>query len=109
MTLLEFARGPALWASISVLVAGTAWRAWGIFRLPAKVDFSEPRSTRLAAGALRMILARMVPKREFRNSATLATSNAYLYHIGLAVIVFGYSPHIAFVERLTPCRLRCIY
>lgn len=48
-----------------------------------------------------MILSRMVPKREFRDSATLATSNAYLYHIGLAVIVFGFLPHIAFVERLT--------
>ncbi|MBI4206991.1 MAG: nitrate reductase, partial [Betaproteobacteria bacterium] len=35
MSLLEFARGPALWASIFVLVAGTAWRIWGIFRLKA--------------------------------------------------------------------------
>lgn len=48
-----------------------------------------------------MILARMVPKQVFRNSATLATSNAYLYHVGLAVIVFGFQPHIAFIERLT--------
>jgi nitrate reductase gamma subunit len=101
MSLLEFARGPALWISIFVLIAGTVWRVWGIFRLPVKADLSEPRSIRLAAGAVGMILARMVPKREFRNSATLATSNAYLYHVGLAMIVFGYSPHIAFIERLT--------
>lgn len=101
MELLIFARGPALWTSVLVLVAGTVWRVWGIFRRPAKADLSEPRSTRFAAGAWRMILWRMIPKREFRSSATLETSNAYLYHIGLAVIVFGYLPHIAFVERLS--------
>lgn len=101
MSLLEFARGPALWASIFVLVAGTVWRIWGIFRLKTRPDFSEPRSTRVLAGALGTIVRRMLPKREFRDSATLATSNAYLYHIGLALIVFGYLPHIQFIERLT--------
>jgi nitrate reductase gamma subunit len=101
MDLLDFARGPALWASLAILLAGTVWRVWGIFRLPAKVDWSEPRGTRLVAGAWRAIVDRMIPKREFRKSATLATSNAYLYHAGLAVIVFGYLPHVYFIERLT--------
>lgn len=101
MDLLEFARGPALWASLAILLTGSAWRIWGIFRLKAKADFSEPRSTRLAAGAIRTILSRMLPKREFRNSTTLATTNAYFYHIGLAIIVCGYLPHISFIERLT--------
>lgn len=101
MDMLAFARGPALWVSLAILAFGTWWRLWGIFRLPAKADLSEPRSTRFAAGAWRMIVSRMIPRREFRHSATLATSNAYLYHVGLAAIVFGYAPHIAFVERLT--------
>ena len=101
MDFLEFARGPALWASLAILLTGSAWRIWGIFRLKAKPDFSAPRSTRLVAGAIRTILSRMVPKREFRNSTTLATTNAYFYHIGLAIIVCGYLPHISFIERLT--------
>lgn len=101
MELLEFARGPALWASLAILLAGVAWRIWAILRIRTMTDLSEPRSTRLLAGAWGTIIGRMVPKREFRNSATLATSNAYVYHVGLAVIAFGYLPHVYFIERLT--------
>jgi len=99
--LLEFARGPALWASLAVLVAGSLWRIGGILRLGTKPDLSEPRSTRLFAGAMRGIFARMVPGVEFRLRKRLGFWNGYLYHVGLAVIVFGYLPHIHFVKRLT--------
>jgi nitrate reductase gamma subunit len=101
LELLEFARGPALWASLAVLAAGSAWRVVAILRLGGKPDLSEPRSTRLLAGAMRGILARMIPRREFRDRGRLGIWNGYVYHLGLAVIVFGYLPHIAFVERLT--------
>jgi nitrate reductase gamma subunit len=101
MELLQFARGPALWASLAVLIAGSLWRVAGILRLGAKPDLSEPRSTRLFAGAMRGIFARMIPRLEFRHRAKLGVWNGYVYHLGLAVIVFGYLPHIRFVERLT--------
>ena len=99
--LLQFARGPALWASVAVLLAGSLWRIAGIVRLGAKPDLSEPRSTRLLAGAMRGIFRRMIPRKEFRDTGRLGAWNGYVYHIGLAVIVFGYLPHIRFVERLT--------
>jgi nitrate reductase gamma subunit len=99
--LLQFARGPALWASVAVLLAGSLWRILGIVRLGAKPDLSEPRSTRLFAGAMRGIFARMVPRVEFRLRKKLSFWNGYVYHVGLAVIVFGYLPHIHFAERLT--------
>jgi nitrate reductase gamma subunit len=101
MELLDFARGPALWFSLLVLFAGSAWRVAAIYRLGAKPDLSEPRSTRLLAGAMRGIFAHMVPRRDFATTRVLGTLNGYLYHLGLAVIVFGYLPHIHFVERLT--------
>ena len=101
MSLLEFARGPAFWFSLFVLTAGSVWRVVAIFRLGTKPDLSEPRSTRWLAGALRGIFGRMVPGKELRRGAKLGVINGYLYHIGLAVIVFGYLPHILFVERLT--------
>lgn len=99
--LLQFARGPALWASLAVLVAGSLWRIGGILRLGSTPDLSEPRSTRLLAGAMRGIFARMLPRREFQYRDKLGVWNGYVYHLGLAVIVFGYVPHIQFVERLT--------
>jgi nitrate reductase gamma subunit len=98
--LLEFARGPALWISLAVLIAGSLWRVAGIFRLGTRPDLSEPRSTRLLAGAMRGIFARMVPRVEFRLRKKLGFWNGYVYHVGLAVIVFGYLPHIHFVKRL---------
>ncbi len=99
--LLEFARGPGLALSLFVLIAGSLWRIVAIWRLDAKPDLSEPRSTRLLAGALRGIFGRMIPGKEFRHSENLGGLNAYIYHIGLALIVFGYLPHIQFVERLS--------
>jgi nitrate reductase gamma subunit len=101
MDLLEFARGPALWFSLVVMVAGSLWRVVGIYRLGSRPDLSEPRSTRLLAGAMRGIFRRMIPRKEFRRTGRLGAFNAYLYHIGLAVIVFGYLPHIRFIGRLT--------
>jgi nitrate reductase gamma subunit len=99
--LLQFARGHALWASVAVLLAGSLWRVAGILRLGAKPDLSEPRSTRLLAGAMRGIFTRMLPRKEFQHRGKLGVWNGYVYHLGLAVIVFGYLPHIHFVERLT--------
>ncbi len=101
MDLLEFARGPALWFSLVVLVAGSAWRLIAIFRLGTKADLAEPRSTRRFAGALRGIFVRMIPGKEFRRGGKLGVYAGYFYHLGLAAIVFGYLPHILFVERLT--------
>jgi hypothetical protein len=101
MDLLEFARGPALWFSLLVLFGGSAWRVIAIFQLGSKPDLSEPRSSRLIAGALRGILQRMIARKEFRRGGKLGAVNGYLYHLGLAAIVFGYLPHILFVERLT--------
>jgi len=101
LDLLEFARGPALIASLLVLIGGSAWRIFAIFLVPPKPDLSEPRDARWMAGALRTIFGRMIPKKEFRETEKLATLNAYFYHIGLAILVFGFAPHVNFVQRLT--------
>lgn len=99
--LLELARGPALWFSLAVLFAGSAWRFLAILRLARRGDLAEPRDPRRSSGAVHAIVAKMIPRPEFREAAKLGVLNGYLYHIGLAVLVFGYGPHIAFVERIT--------
>jgi nitrate reductase gamma subunit len=101
MEFLEFARGPGLVVSLTVFVVGLAWRLYGIFRHPVKPDFSEPRSTAVFAGAAKAIVSRMWHHKTFRNQTLVGTVNAYAYHIGLAIVFFGFLPHIAFVERLT--------
>ena len=100
-SLLEFARGPALAGAIAIMLVGIGWRLYGIFRIPQNPDYSEARSHELWKGRLRGMVTRMWPRPEFRSSATLATTNGYVYHLGLAIIVFAYLPHIHFIERLT--------
>jgi nitrate reductase gamma subunit len=53
---------------------------------------------------MRGIFARMIPRKEFRHGGKLGVLNGYLYHLGLAMVVFGYLPHVLFVERLTGIR-----
>jgi nitrate reductase gamma subunit len=98
MDLLEFARGPALVFSVIVFVLGLAWRLSGIFRRPARIDYSEPRRRDFAAGAMRAIFAKMLPPRGVKIEGAQML-NAYAYHVALALIAFGFAPHIAFVTR----------
>ncbi|CAG1001676.1 hypothetical protein BURK1_02909 [Burkholderiales bacterium] len=103
MDLLEFARGPALVFALAVFVLGTLWRLIGILRLPRLRDRSPARegAASPAAGALHAIVRGMWPRRAFAATTHFATFNGYAFHVGLALVFFGYAPHIAFVRRLT--------
>ncbi len=98
MELLELARGPLWYAAATAFVIGVAWRLLGIWRLGAKPLLSAPRSD---ATGVATVFTRMLPRKGFHSSATLATANPYVYHLGLAVVAFGYAPHIAFIQRLS--------
>jgi nitrate reductase gamma subunit len=100
MELLEFARGPALAVSVVIFVCGLLWRLYRIFRWSLRTDHSEPRRHNLAAGGVRAIFAKMLPPKGVQVRGA-AMANAYAYHIGLALVVFGFGRHIAFVERHT--------
>jgi nitrate reductase gamma subunit len=103
MTLLEFARGPALEASLTVFALGVAWRLVGVLLLPWGLVRAAPREgARSAPGAaLYAIVAKMWPYVPFRKTAAFSIFNSYVFHIGLAVIVFLGAPHILFIKSLT--------
>jgi nitrate reductase gamma subunit len=103
MDLLGFARGPALAVAVVVFVLGTVWRLWGVLSRPRMPDLSPAREgvPSNLQGALRNILRGMWPRKEFGAAPLVATVNGYVFHIGLALVFFGYAPHIAFIRRLT--------
>jgi len=103
MDLLDFARGPALVAALTVFALGTLWRLGHVLSRPRLPDLSVAREgvPSAAAGAWYAIVRGMWPRREFRASTRFATVNGYVFHLGLAVVVFAYAPHIAFIRRLT--------
>lgn len=102
MDLLDWARGPMLALALAVFAIGVGWRLWHLWRLPARA-WREPPGRRdfSTVDAVRASLLRMLPPSGFHPSATLVTLNPYLFHIGLALVFFGYAPHIAFVRRLS--------
>lgn len=103
MDFLDFARGPALTVALIVFVSGTLWRLVGVLRRPRMRDLSPPRAGAPSngAGALRAVVRGMWPRKEFGQAALVTTLNGYVFHIGLALVFFGYAPHIAFIRRVT--------
>lgn len=101
MDLLDWARGPLLVTALLVFTLGCAWRLASLWRLPAPADGGVPRRAYGRGQALRAAAGRFAVRGWLPASSTLATFNPYLFHVGLAVVFFGYAPHIAFVKRLT--------
>ena len=103
MTLLEFARGPALAFALIVFVIGVLWRLFGVLRLPRRPDLSPARegAPSALAAAWHANLRAMWPRSAFAPSTHFITLNGYAFHLGLALIFFGYAPHIAFIRRVT--------
>jgi nitrate reductase gamma subunit len=103
MDLLSFARGPALTVALVVFVLGTLWRLVGVLLRPRMPDLSPARDGAPSnlVGALRAVARYMWPRKEFVQAALVRTIGGYVFHIGLALVFFGYAPHIAFIRRLT--------
>jgi nitrate reductase gamma subunit len=85
-----------------VFVAGTLWRLVGLLMLPRVGDLSPARegAPGPVSAALRTIVRRMWPRAEFARATLFSTVNGYVFHIGLAVVVFGLAPHILFIRNL---------
>lgn len=100
MSLLDFARGPALQWSLIIFVAGVLWRLVGIFLMIHRRDNNEPRNGGIAPwlGAVKVMFKRMWPYREFRESNTYNTVLGYVLHFGLAIVVFGGAFHLLFIK-----------
>ncbi len=101
MDMLDWARGPMLYVSLTIFVLGVAWRIFALRRLPSTPAVAPPRTKFSRTDALGAALTRMWPRKGMSYSATLVTLNPYVFHVGLVLVFFGYAPHIDFIRRLT--------
>lgn len=101
MDLLSFARGQALQWSLVIMLFGISWRLAGILLLKHKPDYSEPRSTAMVSGALKLVVSRLWLPRELAARAWFNQAMGYAFHIGLFMVIFGYGPHIQFFKDVT--------
>jgi nitrate reductase gamma subunit len=103
MELLEFARGPALTFAITIFVAGLAFRIFSLFLLWRTKDSSagSARARPAFVSAIREIIRRLWPQSAYKQRTMFALINGYVFHLGLAIIVFLLAPHILFFKDLT--------
>ncbi len=101
--LLDFARGPALQFALAVFVFGIVWRLASLMFMPWAKDKSVARvgakPTLVAACA--EFFRRMVPKPAFTKRTRFTTVNGWVFHVGLAIIILSFAPHILFIKSLT--------
>jgi nitrate reductase gamma subunit len=102
MELLEFARGPALQFALVVFVLGTLWRLLGVLLLPWRLIHSPARegSPSPVSDALKGIVVKMWPHKPFQKAGLFTFVNGYILHIGLAIVVFLFVPHILFIKNM---------
>jgi len=103
MTLLEFARGPAMQIALAVFIFGVCYRLFSLFLLWRTSDSSagSSREKPVAIAAAREVIRRMWPQSAYKNRTMFALINGYTFHLGLAIIVFALAPHILFIRDLT--------
>lgn len=102
MTLLEFARGPALQLGLTLFAFGFAYRLFSLFLMWRSRESSLGRSKQRSAfgAATREIIRRLWPQSAYKSRTMFALVNGYVMHIGLAIVVFGLMPHIVFIKDL---------
>jgi nitrate reductase gamma subunit len=98
MTLLDFARGPALQWSLIILIAGILWRLGGTILLNARKDLSRARHGNSMADGLKVMATRSLPAHEFEKRIRFQHFSGYAWHIALFISVLFFVPHILFFE-----------
>jgi len=100
MTLLDFARGPGLQWSLTIMIVGLCWRVIGVFLGRWRKDLSRPRSDAVVQGGLRTIITRSAPAHELEKNIRFQHFTGYIWHVGLFATVLLYQPHIAFFKSI---------
>jgi len=99
MQLLTWVRGPGLNLAVGIFVLGVLWRLFEIYSLGRKKDLSAPRVAPGASG-LRTILRRTLPAEGMLKKAPVTYIAGGVFHIGLAIVVLLFAPHIKLIQSL---------
>ena len=102
MGLLDFARGPALQVALAIFVFGLLWRIVSLLLLQRNKDKSPASKGAPPAihAAIREFVRRLWPDAVFARRTLFSLVNGYIFHLGLAIIVFAFAPHILFIDSL---------
>lgn len=97
---LTWVRGPGLDIALGIFLLGVLWRLFEIYSLGRKPDLSAPRHASGASG-LHTVFRRSIPPPGMLKRSPVSYIGGYVFHIGLAIVVFGFAPHILLIKNLT--------
>lgn len=97
--LLNWARGDGLNLAIAIFILGVLWRLVEIYSLGHKPDLSAPRQA-TGASPWHTVLRRSLPPQGMLRRSPVSYIGGYIFHLGLAVVVFLFAPHIKLIESL---------
>jgi nitrate reductase gamma subunit len=100
LLLLTWARGAGLNLALTILILGIIWRLIEIYGLGRKPDLSAPRDVPGASG-WHTIFRRSVPPAGMLKTSPVSYIGGYVFHVGLAVAVFLFAPHIELIKNLS--------
>ncbi len=96
---LTWVRGTGLNLTLAIFVLGVIWRLIEIYGLGRKQDLSAPRDVPGASG-WHTIYRRSIPPPGMLRLSPVSYIGGYVFHGGLAVVVFLFAPHIALITSL---------
>lgn len=97
---LTWVRGTGLNIAVGVFLLGVLWRLIEIYGLGRKKDLSAPRHAAGASG-LNTVFRRSLPPEGMLKTSPVTYLGGYIFHIGLAIVVFLFAPHIKLIQSLT--------
>jgi nitrate reductase gamma subunit len=100
LQILTWVRGLGLDIALSIFLLGVLWRLLEIYTLGRKPDLAPPRQ-RPGASGWHTILRRSLPPPGMVKRSPVSYIGGYIFHVGLAIIVFLFIPHIKLIEGLT--------
>src|SRR5512135_1102540 len=96
---LDWVRGPGLQIAFFVFLLGVVWRLLEVYSLGRRPDLAERRHVAGASGWHTMF-RRSLPIPGMMQRAGMTYIAGYVFHIGLAVVVFLFAPHIRLIQSL---------
>jgi len=97
---LTWVRGPGLDIAVGIFLLGVLWRLFEIYTLGRKKDLAAPRRAAGASG-LHTIFRRSLPPHGMLKRSPVSYIGGYIFHVGLAIVVFLFAPHILLIKNLT--------
>ncbi len=99
MQFLTWVRGTGLNIAVGIFLLGVLWRLIEIYGLGRKKDLSASRHVAGASG-LNTVFRRSLPPEGMLKTSPVTYVGGYTFHIGLAIVVFLFAPHIKLIESL---------